>query len=223
MIRADFCFNDVFFLPFTLLPQYLPDFPFLFSEKYFPAILRRKHHAKRMNDIKEDMCDIIAIVLFAGLANANEWMEMLKTLNVKGHIITTDAMGTQTKIVKQIRKKHADYVLALKGNQTGMYDDISRCFQATELLAACAYTYTIEKARGGVEKREYWQTSDIAWLGQRKKWVGLQSIAMTRNTVTKNDTSTVEERYFIGSLPLDGGKLSLAFGCHVQRSCQPNR
>jgi hypothetical protein len=43
----------------------------------------------------------------------------------------------------------------------------------------------VEKARGGVEKREYWQTEDIAWLPQRKDWVGLKSIAMTRNTITK--------------------------------------
>jgi predicted transposase YbfD/YdcC len=43
-------------------------------------------------------------------------------LNVKGHIITTDAMGTQTEIVKKIRKKHADYVLALKGNQGCLYE-----------------------------------------------------------------------------------------------------
>ena len=140
--------------------------------------------------------------------------KLLETLNVKGHIITTDAIGTQTEIVKQIRKKHADYVLALKGNQTGMYDDISLYFQDTELLAACAYTYTIEKARGGVEKREYWQTPDIAWLGQRKKWAGLQSIAMTRNTVTRNGTTTVEERYFISSLPLDIDLVSKAIRKH---------
>jgi predicted transposase YbfD/YdcC len=42
--------------------------------------------------------------------------ELLDALNVKGHIITTDAMGAQTEIVKKIRKKQADYVLALKGN-----------------------------------------------------------------------------------------------------------
>lgn len=140
--------------------------------------------------------------------------ELLEMLNIKGHIITTDAMGTQIEIVKLIRKKHADYVLALKANQTGMYDDVSRYFQDTELLSTCAYTNNIEKARGGVEKREYWQTTDIAWLGQRKKWAGLQSIAMTRNTVTKNGVVTVEERYFISSLPLDADLIAKAIRKH---------
>lgn len=43
--------------------------------------------------------------------------DLIEDLNIKGHIITTDAMGTQTGIVKKIRQKHADYVLTLKGNQ----------------------------------------------------------------------------------------------------------
>ena len=140
--------------------------------------------------------------------------ELLKTLNIKGNIITTDAMGTQIEIVKQIRKKHADYVLALKGNQSGMYEDVSRYFKDSELLAGCAYTFTIEKARGGIEKREYWQTSDIQWLAQRRKWTGLQSIAMTRNTVIKNGTTTVEERYYISSLPTDIGLIAKAIRKH---------
>ena len=48
---------------------------------------------------------------------------MLDHLNIKGHIITTDAIGTQIAIVKKIRKKRADYVLALKGKQGTLYED----------------------------------------------------------------------------------------------------
>jgi len=50
--------------------------------------------------------------------------ELLDDLNIKGHIITTDAMGTQIEIVKKIRKKRADYVLALKGNQGNLHEDV---------------------------------------------------------------------------------------------------
>jgi len=128
--------------------------------------------------------------------------DLLDDLNVKGHIITTDAMGTQTDIVKKIRKKHADYVLALKGNQGGLYDEVKQYFDDEELLCNCSYTKTIEKARGGIEKREYWQTDDIAWLAQKKDWTGLKSIAMTRNTIIKNGDETTEKRYFISSLPV---------------------
>ena len=54
--------------------------------------------------------------------------ELLDMLNIKGQIITTDSMGTQAEIVKMIRKKQADYVLALKGNQGSMREDVKLYF-----------------------------------------------------------------------------------------------
>jgi predicted transposase YbfD/YdcC len=140
--------------------------------------------------------------------------DLLDDLNVKGYIITTDAMGTQTDIVKKIRKKHADYVLALKGNQSGLFEEVKQYFDDEELLLNCSYTKTVEKARGGIEKREYWQTDDIAWLTQKKDWPGLKSIAMTRNTIIKNDVETTENRYFISSLPLEIKDIARAIRKH---------
>jgi predicted transposase YbfD/YdcC len=140
--------------------------------------------------------------------------ELLDSLNVRGHIITTDAMGTQREIVKKIRKKSADYVLALKGNQELLYEDVTLYFEDTSLLSACSYTKTVEKARGGVEKREYWQTEDIAWLSQKKDWAGLKSIAMTRNSVLKDGGEISETRYFISSLPLGVKEIARAIRGH---------
>jgi len=140
--------------------------------------------------------------------------DLLDVLNVKGHIITTDAMGTQTEIVKKIRKKKADYVLALKGNQGSLHDDVKLYFDDPETLSKCAHTKMMEKARGGVEKREYWQSDDIEWLSQKKDWAGLNSIAMTRNTVIKNGLETTETRYFISSLPLDVAEAARAIRGH---------
>ena len=127
---------------------------------------------------------------------------LLDALNVKGHIITTDAMGTQTEIVKTIRKKHADYVLALKRNQGTLYEDVKLYFDDKDMLDSCAYEKKMEKAHSSIETREYWQTDDIGWLSQKKDWAGLKSIVMTRNTIIKNDKKTTENRYFISSLPL---------------------
>lgn len=128
--------------------------------------------------------------------------ELLDHLNIKGTIITTDAMGTQTAIVKKIRQKRADYVLALKANQGSLLEDVREYFTDKELREKCAYKKGIEKARGNLEKREYWQTEDISWLSQKKEWAGIKSIIMTRNTIAGSDGSTrVEERYFISSLP----------------------
>jgi predicted transposase YbfD/YdcC len=140
--------------------------------------------------------------------------DLLDALNVKGHIITTDAMGTQTDIVKKIRKKHADYVLALKGNQETLHEDVKLYFADPDMLSNCAYTKTLEKARGGLEKREYWQTDDIGWLPQKKKWIGLKSIAITRNTIIKDGVETSETRYFISSLALDVKEIARAIRGH---------
>ena len=140
--------------------------------------------------------------------------ELLDALNVKGSIVTTDALGTQTEIVKKIRKRQADYVLALKRNQGSLHDDVKLYFEDADHLAGCAHTQTVEKARSGIEKREYWQTEDIAWLPQRKSWAGLKSIAMTRNTVTKQGVQTVETRYFISNLPLDVKEIARAIRSH---------
>lgn len=140
--------------------------------------------------------------------------ELLETLHVKGTIITIDAIGTQTEIAKKIRSKGADYVLALKGNQVSLHEDVKLYFEDAEHLSRCAYKKTTEKAHGGIEKREYWHTDDIAWLSQRKKWAGLKSIAMTRNTITKNDVETVEARYFISSLPADAAEIARAIRGH---------
>ena len=128
--------------------------------------------------------------------------ELLDGLNIKGTIITTDALGTQTAIVKKIRQKRADYVLALKANQGKLLEDVSLYFSEDEFLKKCAYKKTAEKARGKEEKREYWQTDDISWLSQKKEWAGLKTVILTRNTVTGEEGKvSIEERYFISSLP----------------------
>lgn len=139
---------------------------------------------------------------------------LLYNLNIKGHIITTDSMGCRRDIVKKIRKKQADYVLAIKGNQGTLYNDAKLYFNNAELLRGCAYNKTIEKARGGVEMRKYWQTDDISWLAQRKYWAGLKSIAMTRNTITQKGKTITETRYFISSLPVDVKGMARAIRKH---------
>jgi predicted transposase YbfD/YdcC len=127
--------------------------------------------------------------------------ELLDALNIKGHIITTDAMGCQTEIAKKVLGKKADYVLALKGNQGNLHEDVKLYFEDSDLLSRCAYTKTVEKARGCIERREYWQTGDIAWMPQKKEWAGLASIGMTKNTIIKDGQAKTEVRFFISSLP----------------------
>jgi hypothetical protein len=83
-----------------------------------------------------------------------------------------------------------------------------------------AHTTAIDKARGGVEKREYWQTDDISRLGHHKHWTGLKTIVMTRTTVSKNGTTASETRYFISSVPADIEEMARAVRGHrMAESC----
>lgn len=144
--------------------------------------------------------------------------ELLDRIQVKGQIITIDAMGTQTKIAEKIRSKRADYVLALKKNQGTLYGDVKDYFSDREFQAGIKasgnYMVTIEKARSQTEKREYYQTEDIRWLGQRKEWKGLKSIGMEKKTIEKEGKRKEEYRYFISSLENDIGTLSRAVRGH---------
>ena len=105
-------------------------------------------------------------------------------------------------------------MLALKKNHGNLYDDVKLYFGDPDLLKKADYKKTTEKARGGIEKREYWHTDDTGWLAAGKERAGLGSIAMTRNTIIKNNVKTTETRYFIGSLPEDADEISRAIRGH---------
>lgn len=144
--------------------------------------------------------------------------ELLEKIQIKGQIVTIDAMGTQTKIAEKIRSKRADYVLALKGNQGTLYTEVKEYFADKEFQEEIQkegnYKKTYEKAHGQIEKREYYQTENIKWLGRKKEWKGLKSIVMERKTIEKEGRKSVENRYFISSLETDIETISRAVREH---------
>src|SRR5699024_4837310 len=87
--------------------------------------------------------------------------KLLEQIQIKGQIVTIDAMGTQKEIAEKIRKKRADYVLAVKGNQGTLQEDLKLYFGdesiQKEIRENKSYSCTKEKAHGQLEKREYYQ------------------------------------------------------------------
>jgi predicted transposase YbfD/YdcC len=145
--------------------------------------------------------------------------ELLRALALTGCIVTIDAMGCQTKIAEQIIDGEADYVLALKGNQGLLHEDVANYFSWAERTGfqEIAYTFaeTLEKDHGRIEHRRCWATGDVAWLEQQAQWRGLQSIVMVeadREVIGKG--RTVERRYFISSLPAEAKPLLAAVRGH---------
>ena len=130
--------------------------------------------------------------------------ELLDRIQVKGQVVTIDAIGTQTAIAEKIRSKRADYVLALKRNQTTLHEDVKLFFGDEDekriIQAEGGYKRTIEKAHGQIEIREYYQTEKIGWLSQKKEWKGIKSIGMEEKTIRKEGKEEKEYRYYISSL-----------------------
>ncbi len=145
---------------------------------------------------------------------------LIKLLELAGCVVTADAMGCQKKVARQIIEQKGDYVLALKGNQESLHDDVRKCFEDAitndfykkdpDRLIAHSYHRTLEKDHGRIEERQYWamEGKAIAWLLERHDWVGLRSICAVRSTRTIGEKVTSEMRYFISSL--EGGAAKLA-------------
>jgi predicted transposase YbfD/YdcC len=114
-------------------------------------------------------------------------------------------LGTQKKVAATILKNKADYCLAVKENQKYLYEVLKdylcdEQFQE-QLKQANRYFRTIEKARGQIEKREYFVTTDVQWLNERNLgWENLKAIGMITNTIRRDNQVIVESRYFILSL-----------------------
>jgi predicted transposase YbfD/YdcC len=123
---------------------------------------------------------------------------LLDLLQIKGSIITIDAMGTQTKIAEKIIENNADYILAVKGNQKELEQDVKiTCCRKKALFD----TSTIEKGHGRIETRRC-EVFNKGYADQ-KKWCGVQSvikITATREFVDKTET---HERFYINSLSAD--------------------
>lgn len=105
--------------------------------------------------------------------------ELLDLINVKGDIVTADAMSCQKEIAAKITERGADYVLALKDNQKTFKKDAEDYFlsagQAPDFYPEAESDKTLEKDHGRIEKREYYLTTDISWLDDTKKRDGLRA------------------------------------------------
>lgn len=100
--------------------------------------------------------------------------ELLNVLDIKGNIITIDAMGTQKEIAKTIIDNEGNYILSLKENHSVLYRDVKDYFESEVLTKSKQQLqekglYYIERDQdhGRYEKREYYVCNDIEWLWEK--------------------------------------------------------
>ena len=131
--------------------------------------------------------------------------ELIKMLDIGGCILTADAMSCQKTIVAEIMRKKADYVIGLKGNQSGLLEYAELLYEGIRNdpgLYEVKSIVTRDKGHGRQEVRTYYLSTELSGLHQQKEWKGLKAIGMVHSVITDIKTGEVTEayRYYITSL-----------------------
>lgn len=149
--------------------------------------------------------------------------ELLNMLDIENSIITLDAMGCQKEIAKQIIEQNADYILALKGNHSGMQEELEAWCHKMQREGFTADNYAeytaTNSGHGRIETRTCQQLLiDKKWLNKKYQWIGLKSIIKITSDVYEKSTGkeTTETRWYISSLDLNAEQSLYAVRNHWQ-------
>jgi predicted transposase YbfD/YdcC len=149
--------------------------------------------------------------------------ELLRLVDIKGAIITIDAMGAQKAIAAQIIDGGADYVLALKGNPEGLHQAVIDFIdeQLEGDLEGAQEHVTTEKGHGREETRTSLQLPAPEGLPGFGLWKALRTIAVVTSLCLRDGKETVEVRYYISSLALEVKRLARAVRGHwgIENGC----
>lgn len=142
--------------------------------------------------------------------------KLLEMLDVRGCIVTIDAMGCQKEAAAKIRDRGGDYVLALKGNQGNLHAQVEAYFE--ELLRGPETLDFFEESsrgHGRTETRRCWVADDLEeWLEGREQWRDLKTVALVECVRTVKERTSIERRLFITSLDADPQAIAGAVRSH---------
>lgn len=145
--------------------------------------------------------------------------KLLAVLDLKGCIVTIDAMGAQTEIAQQIVEQEADYILSLKGNQGDLHQDVEQVFDwalKTQFKDIPHESYqTLEKGHGRLEIRRHYLLGSVEYLLNAEQWRGLKRVGMIESERRiDGQPTTVERRYYLLSLDGDVQRFAAAVRSH---------
>jgi predicted transposase YbfD/YdcC len=147
--------------------------------------------------------------------------ELLKTLFIKGCVVTVDALNCQKDIAQTIIERGADYVFALKGNHPQLHQEVIDWFDwaTARDFRDIDHTFaeTVNKGHGRLEIRQCYALTDpraFQALAYYDGWAGLRSIAVVYRERRLPDRTQTETAYFLSSLPADAGRILDATRAH---------
>jgi len=120
--------------------------------------------------------------------------ELLETLDIKGGIVTIDAMGCQRKISQKVIEQEANYLFAVKLNQPTLYEEISEYFQwavGDEVESKILSRFEVaQKGHGRISRWRVTASSEVAWFESKSDWVGLTSVYCSTTKPSKHKQNT---------------------------------
>ena len=134
--------------------------------------------------------------------------ELLKVLDLKGCIVTIDAMGCQKDIAKAITRSKADYILALKGNQKGLHQAVQGLFDVYDARPGevqHAHYTSVDNSHGRKVLREVVAIDAVRTLDEEVlfEWARLECLVRVRATSEREGKTLREDRFYVSSLPMD--------------------
>ncbi len=143
---------------------------------------------------------------------------LLKILTIEGCLVSIDAMGCQKEIAQTIIDQEGDYVLALKANHPDLYEDVVQLFKSARQRdwqdIEHEFHQTINKGHGRIEIRRHWTMGNTEYLFGSEQWKGLQTIGLVESERRVNHQTTIEQRYYLLSIPSDAQRFAEAVRSH---------
>jgi predicted transposase YbfD/YdcC len=143
----------------------------------------------------------------------------LSMLDVKGAVVTCDALNTQKKTMRAVATGKGDYVAALKKNHHLFYEEVDEYFSEGKMKSirkgGVDFVTSIDKAHSQVERRNFYLARDVKWFSDRGKWEKLKAFICFEKIITDTETGEVtkERRLFISSVA-DAGLCAEAIRGH---------
>ncbi len=143
---------------------------------------------------------------------------LLDMMSIEGAVVTIDAMGCQREIAQKIIDKKADYILALKGNQGSLREDVELFVGEQKANGfgdtAVSRDQTVDGDHGRIETRTTSVIHDVAWLQERHRWPGLAAIVVVDSIRELGGKVERETRFYITSLLLSAAQIGLMVRDH---------
>ncbi|KMJ43316.1 transposase [Xenorhabdus khoisanae] len=141
--------------------------------------------------------------------------ELINLLNLKGALVSIDAMGCQTQIARELINADADYLFSVKDNQKSLHRAVQNALKAQCIAPSTREKLRVEQGHGRIEIRESHVISADALKADFPEWPELKTLGVAIGyRQEKGKSASLEYRYYISSAELTEEKFAQAVRSH---------